>query len=157
MSENEIKISSEEYENLLGLLSFDNDATERWIPEPFMKFKEELRPIFTLKPLNTKQREHFTKLMIKIDNSVHSNNNGIDVSSDIVKINNEAMDVASNAVVDIENFIILGTTNKVKEFEKISGHIKADDLINMSELIKRLILERVQTISGFTRSIKASL
>lgn len=154
MSDNEIQISSQEYEDLLGLLSFDSDATERFIPEPFMKLREDLRPIFVIRPFNVKEKEQYQKLTLRIANINLSENSS---GTEVIRINNELAEIVSKAIVDVENFIILGSENNVKEFEKVDGHIKAEDVVKFSELLKKLIFERVQTISGFNRSLKASL
>lgn len=159
-----IEITESEYENLVGLLSFANDATEEFTPSEFDSVPKPLRPIFTIRPFKTKEREDFTRMVTNINSLLPSIR---DYSDKMAEFNSKLCKLASKAILNVRNFIAMeiGVDEEgervqksyIREFEKEDGHITSQDFEDLSELVKKSLLTRLQTISGFNRSEKASL
>jgi hypothetical protein len=154
-----IQLTKEEYEGMIGLVSFDNDATEEFTPHCFEKFQKSHQPIFIIRPFKAKERDEYQKIVInlaKIDSkdSFYSEK----IFTECQKLNR----IMSKVVIDIKNLITItnedGKHNyKVIEFEKEDGHIREEDLNRLSEIVKKMIFDRVNIISGLNTNGKASL
>lgn len=105
---NKAIMSDEVKKQLLGILPFSADATEKFTPSSFDKINEQFKPVFELKPMNKKNKDEMIIFQSQDVDKL--------TPKEKILLNDKMNNCIRMSVVGIENLYDLGI-NKLIEFE----------------------------------------
>lgn len=134
-------------EQMLGLLPFDNDAVDIFIPKEYSKLPSLFQPIFYLKPWNQSEKEQSLVIIEKLEKTTTQNEK--------IKINQELNELTRKKIVKIERLYDVGKKefincqeNNDSENDCISSIVWA----KIPDTIKSTLYFRISTISGLIKN-----
>lgn len=145
-----VKISPEDREKLLGILPFDNDATEAFTPEIFNKFPKEIHPRYIIRPFKSNEKEYDIKYSLKMSRIIEKDK--AYNAEKILPIQKDIMKIVSKALIDVENNVEIKSM-EIKEVPKEDGHVSTEYFLDkIPTVIQNEIYRRIEQISGMIQS-----
>jgi hypothetical protein len=139
---------------LIGLLPFDEDATENYTPSSFDKVPEEFQPVFVIRPLKQLERERMSLYINKLSSMEETADTK---QKEIVELNDKMNDIVRQCVVGMRNLYDLGN-QKLIDFEADeNGGLSKSIWRRIPEAVKTNIYYRVNGISGLFYSESVAL
>ena len=134
-------------EQMLGLLPFDNEAMDEYIPKDYMKLPEKYRPVFVLKPWSQSEKEKTQLIIEKLENLKDTKSK--------IQINKELNEMSRKKIFDIKNLFDVGKNTLIdtSEFRDNDCNCINQKLWQMiPDTIKTTLYFRIATISGLVKN-----
>lgn len=138
---------------LIGLLPFDDEATEDYTPTPFDKVPEDLRPVFVIRPLKQCERDRMSLYINKLTVMEGSEAK----QKELADLNDKMNDIIRQCVVDVRNLYDLGTRKVIEFSSDDSGGMAKKLWQKIPESVKTNLYYRVNGISGLFYSESVAL
>lgn len=138
---------------LIGLLPFDEEATDEYTPKPFEKVPEEFRPVFSLRPLKPVEKERMSLYINKLSNMEGDE----DRTKELSDLNDKMNDIVRQCIMGVKNLYDLGTQKLIEYSADEKGGLSKDLWRKIPESVKTNIYYRVNGISGLFYSESVAL
>lgn len=137
---------------LIGLLPFDEDATDRYTPGPFEKVPEEFRPVFELRPLKQVERDRMSLYINKLAALENS-----DKQKDLSELNDKMNEIVRQCIVGFDNLYDIGAQKFIDYQADSAGGLLKSIWKKIPESVKSNLYYRINGISGLFYSESVAL
>lgn len=138
---------------LIGLLPFDEEATDEYTPASFEKVPDEFKPVFVIRPLKPVEKDRMSLYINKLANMENEGSK----AKELTELNDKMNDIIRQCVMDIKNLYDLGTERLIHYGKDESGGLSKCIWEKIPESIKTNIYYRVNGISGLFYSESVAL